>query len=149
MRYKLVFLVLFFLPTFAFSQSSPGADSANKLILNGRDCTDRTFTKVETLPALRVSKEEYADTLGTYLKSHKAFPRNSTVAFRFIVTCHGEIRSIQCKTLNISEVDEFKKAILLYSNFWLPARQNGYIVNSYVTLTMATDKNMLGVEISQ
>ena len=63
MRHKLVFLVLFLSPMFAISQTSPGADSANKLIQNGKDCDDRTFTRVETLPALRVSKEEYADTL--------------------------------------------------------------------------------------
>jgi hypothetical protein len=149
MRQKLVFLILVHSPMFAFSQTSPAADSANKLILNGQDCTDRTFTKVQTLPALKVSKEEYADTLGAYLTSHKAFPRNRTVEFKFIVTCHGEIRSIQCNTADVRNKEVFEKAILLYSTLWLPARQNGYIVNSYVSLALEFNKNTLGIEISQ
>ena len=149
MRHKLVLLLLVLSPMFAFSQTSPEADSANKLILNGGDCSDRTYTKVQTLPALKVSKEEYADTLGVYLKSHKAFPKNGTVEFRFIVTCHGEIRSVQCNTADLRNKAVFEKAILLYSTFWLPARQNGFIVNSYVSLALDFDKNPLDIKISQ
>jgi len=151
MRYHLVFLLLFFSPMLTFSQTSPAADSANKLILDGQDCDDRTFTKVEKLPALSVSKEAYADTIGAYLTSHDAFLRKKIVEFKFIVTCHGEIRQIQCETGNLSneEVEAFKKAILLYSSLWLPARQNGYIVNSYVNLALAFGKGTLGIEVSQ
>jgi hypothetical protein len=149
MRHKLVFLALVLSPMIAFSQTSPGADSANKLILNGQDCTDRFFTKVQVLPALKVSKVEYADTLGAFLKSNKAFPRNGTVEFKFIVTCHGEIRDMRCNTADVRKKDVFEKAILLYSTLWIPARQNGYIVNSYVILTLEFDNNTLGIEISQ
>jgi hypothetical protein len=149
MRHKFVFLLLVLSPMFAFSQTSPEADSANKLILNGQDCTDRTYTKVQTLPALKISTEEYADTLGSYLKSNKAFPKNTTVEFKFIVTCHGEIHSLHCHPSDVGKKEILEKAILQYSSLWLPARQNGYIVNSYVTLTLAFDKNTLGIEISQ
>ena len=149
MRHKLMFLLLVLSPIFAFPQTSPAADSANKLILNGQDCTDRFYTKVQMLPSLKVSKKEYADTLGAYLTSHKAFPRNRTVEFRFIVTCHGDIHSIECNTADVRNKEVFEKAILLYSTLWLPARQNGYIVNSYVSLALEFDKNTLGIEISQ
>jgi hypothetical protein len=149
MRHKLMFLLLIVSPMFSFSQTSPAADSANKLILNGQDCTDRTYTKVQTLPSLKVSNKEYADTLGAYLTSHKAFPRNRTVQFKFIVTCHGELKSIECNTEDVRNKEVFVKAVLLYSTLWLPARQNGYIVNSYVRLELECNKNALEVEIFQ
>ena len=53
------------------------------------------------------------------------------------------------EALNEPNEDEFEKAILLYSNLWLPARQNGYIVNSYVNLALVFGKGTLGIEVSQ
>lgn len=149
MHHKLIFFLLILSPLFSFSQTSARADSANKLILNGQACTDRTYTKVEKMPALKVSNQGYADTLGAYLQFHAAFPQNRSAKFKFIVTCHGEINSIECYTTDVQEQKEIEKAILLYSALWVPARQNGYIVNSYVSLTLNFVNDKLDIKISQ
>ena len=149
MRHKFFYLIFLLSPVLASAQVSRAADSANKLILNGKDCDDRTFTRVEVPPSLKVSNEDYADTLSTYLKAHKAFSGNDLVEFRFIVTCHGEIRSLTCYTADVVKKADIEKAILLYSGLWVPATQNGYIVNSYVRLALQFDKNALTIKISQ
>ncbi len=53
---KMTFLFLISLPVFGFSQNSPSADSANKLIMNGGDRSDRTYTKMEKRPSLKITK---------------------------------------------------------------------------------------------
>lgn len=149
LRHKLFILVLILSPTFSFSQTSSRADSANQLIMSGHDCSDAIFTKVETLPALKVSRTDYADTLAAYLVSKQVFLENTTLVFRFVVTCHGEINSIESNPADLKEKEVFEKAILFYSNLWLPAKQNGYIVNSYVKLTIEFGNNTISIGISQ
>ena len=149
MRDKLIFSLMVLSPIFTFSQASSRADSANQLILSGQACTDRIYVKVEMPPALKVSSEDYADTLAAYLVSQNESLQNKTLVFKFVVTCHGEINSIESITSNIREKDVFAKAILHYSNLWLPARQNGYIVNSYAKLTIVFGNNTISIGVSQ
>jgi len=144
-----VFLLILFFPIATYSQSPISADSANKIILNGGNCSDRIYTKVEKPPSLTIPKQAFEDTLTKYLKSKGAFYNNEVVKYKFVVTCHAEIKDIQPISGSSSDEHALKQAILNFSRLWLPARQNDFIVNSYVSLEIDTREGKLNVAISQ
>ena len=159
MSHKIIYFLILLSPIPAFSQSpiSPptysqsyiSSDSANRLINNGGDCSDRTFTKIEKIPSLSIPTLAFEDSITIYLKSKNAFYNNETIKFRFVVTCHSEIKRIQKISGNSSNENEMQKAILKFSNVWLPGRQNGYIDNSYVSMEMKIENDKLAISISQ
>ncbi len=147
-RYIVLSLILLS-PTLTFAQSYISADSANKIIMNGGDCSDRTFTRVEKIPSLKIPKQSFEDTLTLFLKSKKAFHNNQTIVFNFVVDCHAEIHNMQKLYGSVSDEKTIREAILKFSGLWLPARQNNYIVSSYVTLKMGFTDDKLNIDISQ
>ena len=149
MRNNYFFLVIIFSPLITFSQSYISADSANKIILNGGDCSDITFTKVQKLPSLKISIQAFEDTLTEYLKSKGTFYNDVAVKYRFVVSCHSEIKNIQLISSSVSDEHALRQAILKFSTLWLPARQNNFIVNSYVSLDIDIKEDKLDISISQ
>jgi hypothetical protein len=143
MNHKIILLLVSACPIFAFSQSYISADSANKIIVNGGDCGGRTFTKVQTIPSLKSSNQAFIDSISIYLKSNKIKFGNGTIRLSFVVDCHSKITNIQKLSGNISDLATLKDVLLKFSDYWLPARQNNYIVSSYVSLEMEFKKNML------
>ena len=143
MQDKFVLLLFVVCPIFAFSQSYISADSANKIIMNGGDCSDRTFTKVEKLPSLRISKQAFGDSIVTYLIAKGISVEEGTILLQFVVNCHSQIKDIEILSSNLSYDRTLKESLLKYSGLWLPARQNDYIVNSYVLLKMKFEGNKL------
>lgn len=146
---KFIYLFILFSPVCTFSQTHISADSANKLINNGGDCSGRTFTKIEKIPSLSIPEEAYEDSISSYLKSKNAYFNNERITFAFVVTCHSEIKNLQKIKGNSSNENELKMAILKFSNFWLPGRQNGYIDNSYVKFELNFEDNKLSTTIFQ
>ena len=146
---KFIYFLILLSPAFAFSQSHISSDSANRRINNGGDCSDRTFTKIEKIPSISIPKRAFEDSIASYLKSEGAFYDSETIRFRFIVTCHSEIKQLEQIAGNSSNENEIKKAILKFSNLWLPGRQNGYIDNSYVSLEVNIDNDKLAISIYQ
>src|SRR6476659_6162347 len=68
-------LLLIILPTFLFAQATLwGNDTTSKRIMKN-DCDDKIFTRVESLASLRTSNETFEDTLTSFLKLKKAFPK--------------------------------------------------------------------------
>ena len=150
MKYKIILLLLTVCPIFVFSQSYISADSANKIIMNGGDCDDRTFTKIETLPSLKISKQAFIDSISIYLKSNGVPIEDGTIKLLFVVDCHSKISNIQRLSGHNSDVSSLKNAVLKSSSFWLPGRQNSYIASSYVSLEMKFKNNTLtNIMISQ
>jgi hypothetical protein len=143
MKHKIILLLVSVFPVFAFSQSYISADSANKIIMNGGDCSDRTYTKVQNLPSLKISNQSFIDSMSIYLKSNDISFGNGTIKLSFVVDCHSKISNIQKLSGNISDLATLKAMVLKFSDYWLPARQNNYIVSSYVSLEMEFKKNML------
>jgi hypothetical protein len=146
---KFIYFLILLSPTPTFSQSYISSDSANRLINNGGDCSDKTFIKIEKIPTLSIPKWAFEDSITSYLKSKNAYYNNETIRLRFVVTCHSEIKQMQKISGNSSNENEIQKAILKFSNLWLPGRQNGYITNSYVSLEMKIENDKLAISISQ
>lgn len=143
MQHKIIIFLISVCPIFAFSQTYISADSANNLIMNGGDCSDRTFTKMETLPSLKIPREAFADSISKRLKSGWTSFEDGTIKLRFIVDCHSNIKEIESISGNISEVAALKAAILKLSHLWLPGRQNNYIESAYVLLTFEFKNNVI------
>src|SRR5579862_1681031 len=116
MHRKIILLFIAVCPIFAFSQTYISADSANKLIMNGGDCSDRTFTRIETLPSLKISRESFIDSISKSLKSGGTSFEDGTIKIRFVVDCHSKIKDMQSISGDISEVATLKKAILKLSD---------------------------------
>jgi hypothetical protein len=143
MQHKIIILLISVCPIFAFSQTYISADSANKIIMNGGDCDDRTFTKIETLPSLKISREEFVDSISKYLKSGWTSFEDGTIKLRFIVDCHSNIKDLKSISGDISEAAALKTAIIKLSHLWLPGRQRNYRQSSYVVLTFEFKNNVI------
>jgi hypothetical protein len=143
MQHKIIILLISVFPFFAFSQSYISADSANSLIMNGGDCSDRTFTKIETLPSLKIPREAFADSISKCLKSGWTSFEDGTIKLRFIVDCHSNIKEIESITGYDAQFDALKAAILKLSHLWLPGRQNNYIESAYILLTFEFKNNVI------
>jgi|GEM_PF-4435076 hypothetical protein len=145
-----IFLLISSFPILTFSQTYISADSANKLIMNGGDCSDRTYIKVEILPSLKISKQTFIDSISTYFKLKGESFENGKVILGFIVNCHSKISDMDKIAGDIGDVTTLEAAILNFSDFWLPARQSNYIVSSHLSLEMLFKNNMLSnIIISQ
>jgi hypothetical protein len=143
MKLKIILLLVSVCPVFVFSQSYISADSANKIIMNGGDCDHRTFTRIETLPSIKISKQAFIDSISLYLKSNGTSLGDGTIKLLFVVDCHSKISNIQKLSGNISDAATLKAAVLKFSDFWLPGRQNNYIASSYVRLEMEFKNDIL------
>ncbi len=141
--------VIIFLPLLSWSQTEPSADSANKAIANGGDCSDRTFTRVEKIASLKIAKQLYADSIVLYLKSQSAFQEDESITFMLLVDCHAKVQRIQTIKGEVSNEKELKEAIQKYADSWLPATQNRYIVSSYVKLSIQVDKGKTDIFVFQ
>lgn len=146
---KLLFLLIFLSPVLSFSQIQISADSANKLVMNGGDCSDRTFTRIEKLPSLKIPQEAFEDSLALYLASKNLSYDNESVIFQFVVNCHGEIRNISKIYGSAPHEKDLIEAIQKYSNLWLPGRQNNYIESAYVKFYIEFKEGKLNIQIKQ
>jgi len=129
-----------------FAQNLPGNDPALKQKFQ-HDCGGKIFTKVETLPSFKISKKAFEDSLTSFLKGQNAFSFNRKFKFRFIVTSKSEIFNLEKEEGNINNENFTKEAIMKFSYFWLPAKQNGNIVCYCVRLELEIKSKKLHVVI--
>ena len=147
---KMVCLLILMAPVFAFCQSYPSADSANKKIMNGGECDDKIFTRIEILPSIKISNKAFMDSISTYFKTYGISFEDETIRLAFIVDCHSNIRNFQKVSGIVSNISSLEKAILKSSSLWLPGRQNNYIRTSYVMVEMKFKNDILSeIKISQ
>ena len=146
---RTVLILLVILPTFLFAQSSLwGNDTTSKRIIQN-DCDDKIFTRVENLASLKTSHKTFEDTLASFLKLKKAFPKNGKIRFKFIVTTNSQIFDLEKDSGDIRKEAIVKEAILNFSNLWLPAKQNGRLVCAYVRLEIDIVDDKLDISITQ
>lgn len=118
--------------------------------MNGGSYDYRTFTKIETIPSLKISKQTFIDSISMYLNSSGTSFGNGTIKLFFVVDSHSKIDNIQKISGDITDNAPLKAAVLKFSDFWLPGRQHNYIASSYVQLEMKFKNNILeNVTISQ
>jgi hypothetical protein len=120
---KNLFILPLFFPFFLNAQSRNLSDSISET-----DCNDRIFVKVQEPPKLKISQEAFTDSLMTYLSSKKNRLKDKIIFISFIVTSKSEIFDlINESTGNIKDKD-LEDALFSFSNLWLPAKQNSFIV---------------------
>lgn len=138
---KLLVFLLLILPISSLAQSSFSDPK--------QECTGPVFTVVEQLPALKISKEAFADSLATAL-SKKQFPlKNGQITYRFIVTRQSTILDLRVDSGGLSTQRILKEVILHFADQWAPARQNGHLVCAYVRLKISVTDERLTSSIFQ
>lgn len=149
MTCKLVLTICLLLPTFLFSQTDIW-DSKSKRVLED-DCDEKVFERVEEIPTLKVSNDNYADSIISFLKQRQITLINKKVVFAFIVTSKSEIFNFRLflRTMDMGDVEQVEDAILKYHDLWMPARQNSHIVCSYVKLQLEFTKDKLNIRVFQ
>jgi hypothetical protein len=143
MQHKIFLLLISVCPIFGYSQSHISADSANKIIMNGGDCSDRNYTRVQTLPSLNISKQAFIDSISAYLRETRRSIEDGTIKLSFLVDCHSQIRDMRIVWGNTSYYTALAYVVGKSSVFWLPASQNNYIVSCYVILSLGFKNNAL------
>jgi hypothetical protein len=139
---KIAFLLIAFIPVCLYAQ----INIWNNPVIQ-KDCDARIFDKVEILPSLKIAKEDFEDSLSLYLKTKKAFSKNTTIRFRFIVASHSQILGVIKDSGNARKEDVLKKAITDLSSLWLPARQNSYPICAYVHFEIEFLEDKLRIDI--
>ena len=138
---KFVSFLLLMLPTFLLAQS-PFSDPK-------QECTGPVFTVVEQLPALKIAREAFEDSLTVELKA-KEFPiKNGEITYRFIVTPQSNIIDLRVDSGRVSKQSILKRTILHFADKWAPAKQNGHIVCAHVRLKIAFTNDRLNIAIFQ
>jgi hypothetical protein len=110
---------------------------------------DPIFTKVEILPALKVSNEAFGDTLTAALNT-KHFPlQDEEITYKFVLTDKSKIEDLAAESQNVPNERTLKETILQLAYLWKPATQNGHEVCAYVRLHLKFVNNKVNIEISQ
>jgi hypothetical protein len=148
----LKYLFLFLLassPAFLKAQPSLfGNDSTSKKIMEN-DCDEKVFTRVEQIPSLKISIQEFEDSLTSLLKSKKAFYKTDRIIFKFIITTKSQMFELSREYGEIKKENIVKESLQSFSNLWLPAIQNGRAVCSYVRLDMTIQEDKLYIKVVQ
>ncbi len=148
LKYLIVFLLVSS-PVFLKAQPSLfGNDSASRKIMEN-DCDGKIFTRVEHIPSLKISIQEFEDSLTSLLKSKKAFHKTDRIIFKFIITTKSQMFELSREYGEIKKENIVKEAIQSFSNLWLPAIQNGRAVCSYVRLDMTIQEDKLNIKVVQ
>lgn len=138
---KLLVFLLLILPTSLLAQSSFSDPE--------QACTGPVFTVVEQLPALKISKEAFEDSLATALRK-KHFPlKNEQITYHFIVTRQSTILDLRVDSGGRSKQRILKEVILRLADQWAPARQNGHIVCAHVGLKITVTDERVAIAIVQ
>lgn len=144
---RLLFLLLFNLPTFILAQSSLPDPKSAKVI--EKECGDGVFTIVEELPSLTVAKESFEDTLATALRASQFPMVKDKIVYRFLVTKQAQILDLTVDSGRVPEQKILKETILRYAALWTPAKQSGHPVCAYVRLKIKFTNDKLTVDIRQ
>lgn len=138
---KLLVFLLLTLPTSLLAQSSFSDPE--------QACTGPVFTVVEQLPALKISRGAFEDSLTTALRT-KQFPlKDGEITYRFIVTRQSTILDLNIDSGGLSKQRILKETILQFADQWAPARQNGHIVCAHVRLKITVSNERLAIAIFQ
>ncbi len=140
MKTPILFLLLM-LPTGLFAQSS-FADPK-------QECNGPIFTVVEQLPALKIAKEAFEDSLASALRTKKFSLKDGEITYRFIVTPQSHILDLRVEAGRVSKQAILKETILQFADEWIPAKQNGYIVCSHVRLKLTFTNDKVNISIFQ
>ena len=138
---KLLLFLLLILPTFLLAQSSFSDPK--------QECTGPVFTVVEQLPALKISREAFEDSLTTALRTKQFSLKNGQITYRFIVTRQSNILDLRVDSGGISKQRILKEIILHFADQWAPAKQNGHIVCAHVRLKITFTDERLAISIFQ
>jgi hypothetical protein len=136
---KLFLLLLVFSPFCLHAQS---ADSG----------CDHIFVVAQHLPSLKISNDDYGDSLKAILQT-KDFPlKNYDITYSFVVTDKSAIDNIKAilgkvPKEKILQEAILQEAILQEAHLWNPATQNGYVVCASVQLHLQISKNKISVEV--
>lgn len=140
MNTLLLFLLLI-LPTCVLAQSSFSDPK--------QECTGPIFTVVEQLPALKITREAFEDSLITELRTRKFSLKNGEITYRFIVTGQSNILDLRVDAGGVSKQRILKEIILQFADQWAPAKQSGHIVCSHVRLKIRFTDDRLAISIFQ
>ena len=138
---KLLLFLLLILPTFLLAQSSFSDPK--------QECTGPVFTVVEQLPALKISREAFEDSLTTALRTKQFTLKNGQITYRFIVTRQSNILDLRVDSGGILKQRILKEIILHFASQWAPAKQNGHIVCAHVRLKITFTDERLAISIFQ
>jgi hypothetical protein len=138
MLQRLVFILLVLAPMLVAGQSSPADRS---------DC-DKTFTKSEELPSLKVSKQAFEDSLTACLKANQAFDAGGKFVLQFVLTKESRMLELE-KIGGSNPTPGFMKCFGQFSQLWVPAVQNKRPVCAYVKCEIEVKQDRLSVRIFQ
>ena len=144
---KIIAIILIAIPAFSFAQYTGDDTTYTKAI--EADCDGKVFTRVETIPSVKNGNAAFADSISNYLKAKNISFKNTKVAFRILVSSKSQLLVIRKEDGNVSNEPVLKEALLLFSNLWIPAKQNSYIVCAYVRCEMEFIDDKLTVNIRQ
>ena len=134
MKKYFLFLIVSLISYTAFSQYY--GDAAQDSIMNN-DCDCRIFTKMEQPPSIKNGIEVLADSIALFLKKKSVFSYNYSGQVKFVVTSKSRIVSFTIISGNMPDKGKnIKKAVERFADMWIPAKQNGYTVCAYITLSI-------------
>lgn len=132
---KFLFLIFIFLFTFfllgqsAFSQC------------------DHIFTTVQHPPSLKISNDNFQDTLAEALKSRKFPFKNNEIIYDFVVTKESAIEDLVIVSGHVPKEKQLRAAFLDFAGLWVPATQHGFQVCASVRLKLKFSDNNVRIEI--
>lgn len=141
MNKKILFLLLL-LPTAGLFAQASFSDPK-------QECNGPIFTVVEQLPALKIPKEAFEDSLAAELRAKKFPPQHGEITYRFIVTPQSNILDLRIDAGGVSKQKILKETLLHFADKWVPAQQNSYIVCSHVRLKIAFTNDKVNISIFQ
>ncbi len=99
---------------------------------NTDEVNDKIFIKVEVEPAFPGWNNYLRDNLNTQVGADNGAPEGTyTVVVRFIVSKNGHISEVSAETRQGYGMEEEVIRIIKKSRKWIPATQNGRVVNAY------------------
>ena len=142
---KAVFIILALTPFVSSSQSIKSGTQAYDQIMEA-DCDTKLFTKYEERASFKVSKEALEDSITVYLKAHNAWKDKRKFRAQFILTKKSHIVDFERYRGDL-EISDVEKAVLRYSELWLPARTNNLEICAYVKCEFEAKGDRLTVTV--
>jgi hypothetical protein len=112
-------------------------------------CDDKVFTQVEILPDFKNGKAAFEDSLTRELKRKNSFPQKGKITYGFVLTMQSRLVDVKAVAGEALHEEEIKKALTATADTWVPAKQNGHTVCSYIYLTLDFSKEKLETKIYQ
>jgi hypothetical protein len=122
------------------AQTSTGTDSTKP----NNDCND-IFTLAQQMPTLKIDKAVYEDSLTKYLQSKNVLTDSGHIILQMTISKSGDIINIEQIESSFKNDKVFLDAILAFSNFWTPGKQNNHFVCAYRKLIIGVTRHKISV----